>query len=163
MDADVVVGVPDSGLDAALGYAQESGIPYGMGFIKNKYIGRTFISPGQDQRIAQVRIISLLRDAGAKEVHMRVSAPPFLNPCYYGTDIDSRDHLIACHRTIPEIADIIGADSLGYLPTGDLCRLIGDSHFCSACFDGNYPTTVPESTQKDRFERPLSARNKGQN
>ena len=109
------------------------------------------------------QIISLLRDAGAKEVHMRVSAPPFLNPCYYGTDIDSRDHLIACHRTIPEIADIIGADSLGYLPTGDLCRLIGDSHFCSACFDGNYPTTVPESTQKDRFERPLSARNKGQN
>lgn len=154
-----------------------------MGFIKNKYIGRTFISPGQDQRIDQVRIklnpipetvqgkrvvliddsivrgttsgqiISLLRDAGAKEVHMRVSAPPFLNPCYYGTDIDSRDHLIACHRTIPEIADIIGADSLGYLPTGDLCHLIGDSHFCSACFDGNYPTTVPESTP----ERPLRA------
>ena len=94
---------------------------------------------------------------------MRVSAPPFLNPCYYGTDIDSRDHLIACHRTIPEIADIIGADSLGYLPTKDLCHLIGDSHFCSACFDGNYPTTVPESTQKDRFERPLSARNKEKN
>ena len=193
VDADVVVGVPDSGLDAALGYAQESGIPYGMGFIKNKYIGRTFISPGQDQRIDQVRIklnpipetvqgkrvvliddsivrgttsgqiIGLLRDAGAKEVHMRVSAPPFLNPCYYGTDIDSRDHLIACHRTIPEIADIIGADSLGYLPTKDLCHLIGDSHFCSACFDGNYPTTVPESTQKDRFERPLSARNKEKN
>ena len=193
VDADVVVGVPDSGLDAALGYAQASGIPYGMGFIKNKYIGRTFISPGQDQRIDQVRIklnpipetvqgkrvvliddsivrgttsgqiIGLLRDAGAKEVHMRVSAPPFLNPCYYGTDIDSRDHLIACHRTIPEIADIIGADSLGYLPTKDLCHLIGDSHFCSACFDGNYPTTVPESTQKDRFERPLSARNKEKN
>ena len=130
MDADVVVGVPDSGLDAALGYARESGIPYSIGFIKNKYIGRTFIAPDKKSRVNGVkiklnpisseikgkrvvliddsivrgttsgRIVKLLRDAGAKEVHMRVSAPPFVNPCYYGTDIDSRDNLIACRKSI---------------------------------------------------------------
>lgn len=145
VQADVVIGVPDSGLDAALGFAKQSGIPYEIGFIKNKYIGRTFISPGQKSRTNQVRIklnpitnvikgkrvvmiddsivrgttcariVKLLRNAGAKEIHMRVSAPPFLNPCYYGTDIDSRDNLIACHHTVDEIAEIIGVDSLGYL------------------------------------------------
>ena len=146
VDADVVIGVPDSGLDAALGFSEKSGIPYGIGLIKNKYIGRTFISPGQETRVDQVkiklsaveetvsgkrvvlvddsivrgttsgRIVKLLQDAGAKEIHMRVSAPPFLHPCYYGTDIDSEEHLIACKYTIPEIAEMIGADSLGYLP-----------------------------------------------
>lgn len=188
VEADMVIGVPDSGLDAALGYAQESGIPYGIGLIKNKYIGRTFISPGQGQRISQVKIklspireeiagkrivliddsivrgttsgqiVNLLREAGAKEIHMRISSPPFRNPCYYGTDIDSREHLIACHHSIPEIARIIGADSLGYLDTEDLKEMIGTDEICSACFSGNYPTSVPVSTAKDRFEEKLSLR-----
>ena len=188
VEADIVVGVPDSGLDAALGYSQESGIPYEIGMIKNKYIGRTFISPGQHARLDQVkiklsaieasvrgkrvvliddsivrgttsgRIVKLLRDAGAKEIHMRISSPPFLNPCYYGTDIDSRDHLIACKHSVEEIAEIIGADSLGYLPVSELCTLTGNCEYCSACFDGDYPTAVPTDTRKDRFEQKLSDR-----
>lgn len=188
VDADIVIGVPDSGLDAALGYAEESGIPYGIGFIKNKYIGRTFISPGQGNRIDQVKIklspiseevkgkrivliddsivrgttsgqiVSLLRSAGAKEIHMRISAPPFRNPCYYGTDIDSREHLIACHHTVEEIAGIIGADSLGYLEIEDLAGMIGSGCHCHACFSGCYPTEIPENTSKDRFEGKLSQR-----
>ena len=183
-EADLVIGVPDSGLDAALGYSRGSGIPYGIGLIKNKYIGRTFIAP--DHRLDQVkiklsaieeavrgrrivliddsivrgttsgRIVALLRDAGAKEVHMRVSAPPFLFPCFYGTDIDSKENLIACHYSVPEIADIIGADSLGYLPRERLADLAPGHTFCSACFDGNYPTRIPADTAKDRFERKLS-------
>ncbi|MCI8398368.1 MAG: amidophosphoribosyltransferase [Oscillibacter sp.] len=187
-DADIVVGVPDSGLDAALGFSRASGIPYGIGLIKNKYIGRTFIAPGQEHRVDQVklklsavqesvagkrvvlvddsivrgttsgRIAALLREAGAKEIHLRISAPPFLNPCWYGTDIDSREHLIACHHSIAEIADILGVDSLGYLPAEALGDLIGSAHYCSACFTGRYPTAVPASTQKDRFERKLSQR-----
>ena len=102
------------------------------------------------------RIVSLLRQAGANKVHMRVSAPPFLNPCYYGTDIDSRDNLIACKYSVEEIAKIIGADSLGYLPKESLPELIGSNNFCSACFDGNYPTEIPSDTRKDRFEQQLS-------
>lgn len=188
IDADVVVGVPDSGLDAAYGYAQASGIPYGIGFIKNKYIGRTFIAPGQkaredrvriklnvltaaikDKRVILVddsivrgttceRIVKLLRDAGAKEVHMLSSAPPFLNPCYYGTDIDSRDNLIACHHSVDEIAKIIGADSLGYLDVKHVYELTGGkcAGYCAACFDGQYPTRTPSCTDKCRFERPIS-------
>lgn len=189
VEADVVIGVPDSGLDAALGYARASGIPYGVGFIKNKYIGRTFISPGQRHRedlvkiklnpIAGVvqgkrvvvvddsivrgstsrRILNLLREAGAAEVHMRVSAPPFINPCYYGTDIDSQENLVACHYTIPEIARLIGADTLGYLPVEDLCRLLKKEHregYCSACFDAQYPTEVPLDSGKSRFEYKIS-------
>ncbi len=185
-EADLVVGVPDSGLDAALGYSMESGIPYGIGLIKNKYIGRTFISPGQSARLDQVRIklsaieesvrdrrvvliddsivrgttsgriVKLLREAGAKEIHMRISSPPFLNPCYYGTDIDSRENLIACRHSVEETARLIGADSLGYLPVSQLGTLIGGCGYCSACFDGNYPTEVPADTRKDRFERKLS-------
>ena len=190
VDADIVVGVPDSGLDAALGYSRASGIPYGIGLVKNKYIGRTFISPGQEHRLDQVkiklnpvssevsgkrvvliddsivrgttsaRIVTLLRNAGAKEIHMRISAPPFLYPCYYGTDIDSRDHLIACHHSVEEIAKIIGADSLGYLPLEDLKELCGTTEYCSACFSGSYPTPIPEDTRKDQFEQKLSARRK---
>ena len=190
VEADVVMGVPDSGIDAALGYAEASGIPYGMGFIKNKYIGRTFISPGQDKRIDQVRIklsaigesvkdkrivliddsivrgttsrqiVNLLREAGAKEVHMRISSPPFMHPCYYGTDVDSRENLIACHHSVEEIADIIGADSLGYLPESELKNLIGSENFCSACFNGVYPTPIPDVITKDRFEGKLSERSK---
>ena len=186
VEADVVVGVPDSGIDAAIGFAQASGIPYGVGMIKNKYIGRTFIAPGQKNRENKVRIklnpisatvkgkrvvliddsivrgttaariVKLLREAGATEVHMRISAPPFLNPCYYGTDIDSREHLIACQHTVPEIARIIGADSLGYLDLEDLAQMIGSHNFCHACFSGEYPTEIPTHTEKDRFEGPLS-------
>ena len=183
-----MIGVPDSGLDAALGFSMESGIDYGIGLIKNKYIGRTFISPGQSARLDQVRIklsaidesvrdkrviliddsivrgttsgriVKLLREAGAKEIHMRISSPPFLNPCYYGTDIDSRENLIACHHSVEETARIIGADSLGYLPVSELDTLIGSCGYCSACFDGNYPTEIPSDTRKDRFERKLSER-----
>ena len=184
VDADLVIGVPDSGLDAALGYSRESGIPYGIGLIKNKYIGRTFILPNDrtdkvriklaavgdavcGKRIVLIddsivrgttskQIVSLLRAAGAKEIHMRVSAPPFLFPCYYGTDIDSTDNLIACRHTTAEIAAMIGADSLGYLPVSALRELIGSDDYCGACFDGNYPTDVPSDTGKDRFERRLS-------
>ena len=109
------------------------------------------------------RIVKLLRDAGARENHMRISSPPFTNPCYYGTDIDSKDNLIACHHSVKEIAEIIGADSLGYLPTDRLCNLIGSNNYCSSCFDGSYPTPVPADTRKDRFESKLSEKNKNLN
>ncbi|MBQ7356591.1 MAG: amidophosphoribosyltransferase [Clostridia bacterium] len=175
VEADVVVGVPDSGLDAAIGYAEESGIPYGIGLIKNKYIGRTFIAPGQDVREDKVKIklnpvsatvkgkrvvlvydsivrgttcaklIKLIKGAGATEVHLRSSAPPFVNPCYYGTDIDSKDSLIACNHSIEEIKAITGADSLGYLRLEDVFKL-GEGGsckgYCTACFNGKYPTEV---------------------
>ena len=188
VDADIVIGVPDSGLDAAIGFARQSGIPYGIGFIKNKYIGRTFISPGQKSREDKVRIklnpiagvvrgkrvvliddsivrgttsariVRLIREAGATEVHFRVSAPPFRNPCFYGTDIDSRENLIANNHTIDEIASIIGADTLGYLRMEDVVRLAGDDDagFCTACFSGEYPTAVPSQTRKNRFEQKIS-------
>ena len=188
VQADVVIGCPDSGLDAALGYSQESGIPYDLGFLKNKYIGRTFISPGQEDRMDKVKIklnviadvvkrkrvilvddsivrgttsgqiVSLLRQAGATEVHVRISAPPFLNPCYYGTDIDSKENLIACQHTIPEICELIGADSLGYLTLEDVVRLGSDSmvdSYCTGCFTGNYPTLPPAFSDKGRFEQKL--------
>ena len=193
VEADVVIGVPDSGLDAAIGYSRKSGIPYEMGFIKNKYIARTFIAPDQRMReknvsiklnpIADVvrgkrvvliddsivrgttsaRIVRLLRQAGAKEIHMRVSAPPFTNPCYYGTDIDSQDMLIACHHTVDEIAKIIGADTLGYLEVEQLGRLIGSpcgQGYCDACFTANYRTEIPKDSGKSRFETKLSEKEK---
>ena len=188
VDADIVIGVPDSGLDAAVGYARASGIPYGIGFIKNKYIGRTFISPGQSSRedkvkiklnpISEVvkgkrvimiddsivrgttsaRIVRLVREAGAKEVHVRISAPPFVSPCYYGVDIDSKENLIACQNTIPEIAKIIGADSLGYLSREDVTKLADGSSctgFCCACFDEKYPTQIPQGNSKNKFEQKI--------
>ena len=193
VQADVVIGVPDSGLDAAIGYARQSGIPYGIGFIKNKYIGRTFISPGQKVREDKVkiklnviadtvrgkrvvlvddsivrgttsaRIVKLLRDAGATEVHMRSSAPPFLYPCFYGTDVDSQENLIACNHSIEEIRDIIGVDSLGYLGLDHLSMLIGTPSgegYCASCFDGKYPTEKPTESDKNRFEFKLSERRK---
>lgn len=193
IEADVVVGVPDSGIDAAIGYARESNIPYGIGFIKNRYIGRTFIAPGQKVREDRVRIklnvvkntvcgkrvvliddsivrgttsariVKLLRDAGASEVHMRVTAPAFLNPCYYGTDIDSRDALIACHYSTDEIAGQIGVDSLGYFDKNKLGVLMEGSSlqgYCSACFDGKYPTIVPDKSLKNRFEIKIGDANK---
>lgn len=186
--ADIVIGVPDSGLDAALGFSQISGIPYGIGLVKNKYIGRTFISPGQKERLDLVRmklspirpviqgkrvvliddsivrgttskqIVGLLKEAGAKEIHMRISAPPFLHPCYYGTDIDSEENLIASHHGEEEIASLIGADSLGYLPLDRLHELVGTHAYCDACFSGNYATSIPTDVRKDRFERKLSER-----
>ncbi len=183
VEADVVIGVPDSGLDAALGYAHASGIPYTIGFTKNKYIGRTFIAPTQDQREAGVNIklnpirpvvadkrvvlvddsivrgttcrrtIELLRQAGAKEIHMRVSAPSFVAPCFYGTDIDSAENLIANHHIVEESAQIIGVDSLGYLSMEHVTQLTGsDTGFCTACFGGGYPTKIPCNGEKDRFE-----------
>ena len=160
-----------------------------MGFIKNKYIGRTFIAPGQKSREDKVRIklnpisevvknkrvvliddsivrgttsariVKLLRDAGAKEVHMRVSAPPFIKPCYYGTDIDSEEMLIAHNHTVGEIAQIIGVDSLGYLSVGDVEKIAAGGFckgFCTACFNGNYPTEVPSQRHKNRFEQKIS-------
>ena len=187
VQADIVIGVPDSGIDAAIGYARQSGIPYGTGFIKNKYIARTFIAPGQKNREDKVRIklnpissvvrgkrvviiddsivrgttssriVGLLREAGATEVHMRVSAPPFLHPCYFGTDIDSRDHLIACNHTVEEIAQIIGADSLGYLSVDSVHKLANGCGctFCDGCFTGSYPVPVPEAREKFRFEQKI--------
>ena len=188
VQADVVVGVPDSGIDAAIGYARQSGIPYGVGFIKNKYVGRTFIQPGQAERqnavkiklnvigatvkgkrvvliddsivrgTTSARIVSLLREAGAKEVHMRLSAPPFRYPCYFGTDIDSTDNLIAANHTVEEIRTIIGADSLGYLPVECLNKLADHSEcgFCKGCFTGKYPVEPPADTAKNKFEICLS-------
>ena len=174
--ADIVIGVPDSGLIAAMGYAQASGIPYGTGFVKNRYIGRTFIQPTQGEREAALRIklnamkeavqgkrvimiddsivrgttcgriVTLLREAGAKEVHVRISSPPFLNPCYFGTDIDSRDRLIACQMTLEETCAHIGADSLAYLSIPAMQKLAPNSGcgHCDACFTGRYPVYVPE-------------------
>jgi len=181
--ADLVAGVPDSGIDAAVGYSRASGIPYENILIKNKYIGRTFIaadhrddqvriklsvieSSVKDKKVVLIddsivrgttckRIVSLLKEAGAKEVHMRICAPPFLFPCYYGTDIDSSENLIAAHNTVEETARLIGADSLGYLPLQSLKELTLHS-YCSACFAGNYPTEVPDDSGKNRFERKLS-------
>ena len=183
VDADLVIGVPDSGIDAAIGYSRASGIPFENALIKNKYIGRTFIAP--DHRSDQVRIklsviescvrnkkavliddsivrgttcrriVSLLREAGVREVHLRICAPPFLHPCFYGTDIDSSGNLIAARYSTQETARMTGADSLGYLPLECLHELSPHS-YCSACFDGNYPTEVPRSFGKNRFERKLS-------
>ena len=187
VEADVVVGVPDSGLDAALGFSMASGIPYGVGFIKNRYVGRTFIQPSQSQRSNSVRIklnvikdvvkgkrvvliddsivrgttsariVNLIREAGATEVHMRISSPPFTNPCYFGIDIDSKENLIACQMSIEEIAKEIGADSLGY-PSIEGVKNIAENakcNFCTGCFTGEYPIRVPKEMPKDKFERKI--------
>ena len=189
VDADIVIGVPDSGLDAALGYANASGIPYGIGFIKNRYIGRSFIQPTQGQRRDAVRIklnvvkenikgkrvimiddsivrgttcariVGLLREAGAKEVHMRISSPPFKHPCFFGTDVDSQENLIACKfDTVEEIAEEIGVDSLGYLSVEATHKLAENTDFdyCDGCFTGKYPIEVPKEQPKDKFEEKLN-------
>lgn len=171
VDADLVLGVPDSGIDAAIGFSEESGIPYSKGFVKNGYIGRTFIQPTQARRETAVRIklnpirgcvngkrvvmvddsivrgttsariVTLLKQAGALEVHVRISAPPFLWPCYFGTDIPSIEELTARKNTLEEIRQMIGADSLGYLAMDSLGDMIGESghQYCDACFSGDYP------------------------
>ena len=182
VEGDLVIGVPDSGIPAAMGYAEESGIPYGIGLVKNRYIGRTFISPTQGQREVGVRIklnalrhevegkriimiddsivrgttvarlVKTLRAAGAKEVHMRVSAPKFLWPCYYGTDVPTREKLIACkYDTVEEIAQVVGVDSLGYLGLEHLHDIAKGAKcgFCDACFTGNYPTRTPSVAEEE--------------
>lgn len=191
VQADVVVGVPDSGIDAAIGYARQSGIPYGIGLIKSKYIGRTFIQPTQEQRENSVRLklnpissvlkgkrviliddsivrgttserlVKLIRDAGAKEVHMRISAPPFRYPCYFGTDIDSPKHLIANNHSIEEITKMIDVDSLGFLSVDSVKKLAenGDNGFCTGCFSGKYPLEITANNHKSKHERKLSEKN----
>lgn len=186
VQADIVAGVPDSGLDAALGYSKQSKIPYDMVFIKSKYIGRTFIQSTQNKRKKQVflklnpiqstvkgksiilvddsivrgttitRLIKILRQAGAKEVHLRVAAPPFIDVCYFGTDVDSKENLIANNKSVEEICKFIGADSLEYLSLENLEKIAQESNckgFCDGCFTGKYPMEVPKQIEKDRFEK----------
>lgn len=192
VSADVVIGIPDSGLDAAVGYAQESGIPYGIGLIKNKYIGRTFIQPAEDERKTLVRIklnavasvikgkrvvmvddsivrgttitrtVKILREAGAAEVHFRSSAPRFLFPCYYGTDIDSADKLIANRLSHDEILKHFGVDSLGYLDPAEIGEIAPEVTLglCDACFTGNYPADIKTNTKKPVYMTRLSEREK---
>lgn len=184
VQADLVIGVPDSGLAAAIGFAQESGIPYGEGLVKNRYIGRTFIQPTQNGRESAVsiklsalrrsvegkrvvmiddsivrgttmrQIVDLLKKAGATEVHVRISAPEFLWPCYYGTDIDDRSQLASVKFTHEELTERIGADSLGFLTLAQVKEIAKDSklNFCTACFSGDYPYPVPTHADKTAFE-----------
>ena len=182
VDADIVVGVPESGNAAAMGFALESGIPYGTAFVKNSYVGRTFIKPKQSARESSVmvklnvlreivrgkrvvmvddsivrgttcaNIIKMLKKAGAKEVHVRISSPPFLHPCYFGTDVPSNDQLIAHSHTTEQIREMIGADSLGYMEIDKLKDMVGDLGYCDACFTGNYPMRVPGKDISHAFE-----------
>lgn len=183
VEADLVVAVPESGNCAALGYSMQSGIPYGQAFVKNTYVGRTFIKPGQKSRESSVqvklnaireavrgkriimiddtivrgttsdRIVRMLREAGAKEVHMRVGSPPFLWPCYFGTDVPARDQLIAYNRSVDEICEIIGADSLAYLELERLHEIAGGLGICRGCFTGSYPMEPPEEDIRGDYER----------
>ena len=183
VEADIVVGVPESGNAAAMGYAMESGIPYGTAFVKNSYVGRTFIKPKQSTRESSVkiklnvlreavagkrvimiddsivrgttsdRIVKMLRDAGATEVHMRVSSPPFLWPCYFGTDVPAREQLIAYKRSVEEIRQIIGADSLGYLKIERLKELVNGLDICEGCFTGKYPMEPPKDDIRGEYDK----------
>ena len=183
VDADIVIGVPESGNAAALGYSLASGIPFGYGFVKNGYVGRTFIKPKQSSRESAVRvklnvleeavrgkrvimiddsivrgttsdqIIQLLRNAGAKEVHVRISSPPFLWPCYFGTDVPVREQLIAYNRTVEEIRQIIGADSLAYLEIDRLEQLVDGLPICKGCFTGKYPLDPPEDDIRGHYDK----------
>ncbi len=183
VDADLVVGVPESGNAAAMGYALESGIPYGTAFVKNSYVGRTFIKPGQKSRESSVRvklnvlreavagkrvimiddsivrgttsdrIVGMLKEAGAKEVHVRISSPPFLWPCYFGTDIPVREQLIAYNRSVEDIRKIIGADSLAYLGIDRLEQMVDGLSICKGCFTGEYPLTPPEEDIRGSYEK----------
>lgn len=184
VEADLVTGVPESGNAAALGYSLESGVPYGTAFVKNGYVGRTFIKPKQSSRESSVqvklnvlkeavagkrvimiddsivrgttseRIVRMLREAGAAEVHVRISSPPFLWPCYFGTDIPAREQLIAYNRTVEDIRRMIGADSLGYLEIGRLSQMVEGLPICKGCFTGAYPVEPPkEDIRGDYFDR----------
>ena len=183
VEADLVTGVPESGNAAALGYSLESGIPYGTAFVKNSYVGRTFIKPKQKHRESSVqvklnvlkeavdgkrvividdsivrgttcgRIVRMLRDAGATEVHVRISSPPFLWPCYFGTDIPERNQLIAYNRTIDDICNVIGADSLGYLEVERLSQMVDGLPICKGCFTGDYPMDPPKGDIRGEYQR----------
>ncbi|MEE0919731.1 MAG: amidophosphoribosyltransferase [Lachnospiraceae bacterium] len=183
VEADMVVGVPESGNAAALGYAMQSGIHYGTAFVKNGYVGRTFIKPKQSSRESSVkvklnvlkenvkgkriimiddsivrgttsdRIVRMLREAGATEVHVRISSPPFLWPCYFGTDVPAREQLIAYNRTVDEIKDIIGADSLGYLKMERLQEMVNGLNICTGCFNGIYPLEPPAEDIRGEFDK----------
>lgn len=183
VEADVVVGVPESGNAAALGYSLQSGIPYGTAFVKNGYVGRTFIKPKQSNRESSVkvklnvlkeavngkrvimiddsivrgttsgRIVNMLREAGATQVHVRISSPPFLHECYFGTDIPSREQLIAHGRTLDQIREVIGADSLGYLEMGRLKEMVNGLNICTGCFNGVYPMKPPEEDIRGEYQK----------
>ena len=183
VEADLVTGVPESGIPAAKGFSEESGIPFGFAFYKNSYIGRTFIKPTQKERESSVHLklivleaavkgkrivlvddsivrgttianlIRMLKEAGALEVHVRISSPPFLHPCYFGTDVPSNDQLIAAQHSTEEICKMIGADSLGYMEIEYLEGMAGGLPICKACFDGNYPMEIPnENNLQNDFE-----------
>ncbi len=187
VEADIVTGVPDSGIPAAIGYAKASGIPYGVGLIKNRYIARTFIQPGQDMRERSVRLklnalknavrgkrvilvddsivrgttsarlVKLIKEAGAAEVHMRISAPPFRHPCFFGTDIPESTQLLAYGRTVEEMREHIGVDTLGFLSLEAVKKIAKGCNLglCDACFSGNYPVKVPEKAEKNLFENEI--------
>ncbi len=186
VDADIVMGIPDSAIAAGTGFAEESGLPYQEGLVKNRYVGRTFIQPDQRLRDLGVRlkfnplpevlqgkrvvvvddsivrgtttphVVNLLRSAGAKEVHLRVCAPPIISPCHFGVDMATKGELLAAQKTVPEICEFIGADSLGYLSVEGLFKAIGRSraHSCAACFTGEYPVEVQLEMDKLALERP---------
>ena len=181
--ADVVIGVPDSGVPAAIGFSQASGIPYAEGLIKNRYVGRTFIQPTQTMRESGIRmklnplkdvlagkrvvivddsivrgttstkLVKALRDAGAVEVHMRVSSPPVTHPCFYGIDTDSQDQLIAATKTVEEIAKLLEVNSLAYLSREGMLKATQEdpNSFCSACFTGDYPIQIPEQVKRAKL------------
>ena len=181
--ADIVIGVPDSGIPAAIGYSQASGIPFGDGLIKNRYVGRTFIQPTQAMREAGIRVklnplpdvlagkrvvviddsivrgttsrklVQALRDAGALEVHMRISSPPVTHPCFYGIDTDTQDQLIAARLSLAEISSHLGVDSLAYLSQQGMVEAAqaNSSHFCTACFDGSYPIEMDEQVRSSKL------------
>ena len=183
VEADVVVGVPESGNAAALGYSLQSGIPYGTAFVRNGYVGRTFIKPKQSNRESSVRvklnvlkeavngkrvimiddsivrgttsgrIVKMLREAGATEVHVRIASPEFLSECYFGTDIPSREQLIAHNRTVEEICQVIGADTLGYLKKDRLSEMVNGLPICTGCFDGNYPMEPPKEDIRGEYQK----------
>ncbi|BAY36916.1 amidophosphoribosyltransferase [Nostoc sp. NIES-2111] len=183
VEADIVFGVPDSGIPAAIGFSQASGIAYGEGLIKNRYVGRTFIQPTQTMRESGIKmklnplkdvlagkrviivddsivrgttsrkLVKALRDAGAAEVHMRISSPPVTHPCFYGIDTDSQDQLIAATKSVEEIAKQLEVDTLAYLSWDGMLEATGEdkNSFCSACFTGNYPVTIPEQVKRSKL------------
>jgi len=189
VEADIVVGLPDSGTPAAIGFAQESGIPYSEAVVRNRYVGRSFIQPGQELRQLGVKLkfnplksiiegkrlivvddsivrgtttrktVDMLKEAGAAEVHLRISSPPITWPCFYGIDMADRDDLIAANMDVAAIAAHVGADSLAYLSLDGLQRAMGrpSSGYCRACFTGEYPIPVPDAAGKERFEAPAGA------
>ena len=183
VEVDLVIGVPDSGIPAAIGYSRESGMAYGEGLIKNRYVGRTFIQPTQTMREAGIRmklntlkdalqgkrilivddsivrgttskkIVKTLRDAGATEVHMRISSPPVTHPCFYGIDTDSQDQLIAATKSVKQIEERIGVDTLAYLSWEGMLEATQENtdNFCSACFTGDYPVAIPENVRRSKL------------